>query len=515
VRSPLACAGLLAAALASGLAAPAAPPAGDARRGRQIYLRGAGSSGDVLASLGDGATEVPASVLPCASCHGHDGEGRPEGGVAPSAITWERLTKPYGTEQEGGRSHPPYNEESLARAITEGLDPAGNRLQVAMPRYRMSRADLADLIAFLHRLGRDTDPGVGEGQLVLGTFVPRQGPQAAIGETMRAVLAAQLERVNSVGGVYGRRLELRVLRPEQGAAALEGIFALVGGLPGAQGMDLAALAEEHEVPLVAPVILDPQPSSPPGRFVFYLLSGLREQALALASFAGQTIPTRELRALIVHPDLPRARELAKALEQRGKDSGWAEVKAYGYGAGSLRPKLLATAGQRSGCNAVFFLGSADEAKVFVRAAARLRFAPHVFVEGSLAGRGIVDLPREFAGPVYVAFPARPLPPASEERRELEHLVAPLGLPAEHEAFQAWAYTAGRILLEALHSAGSRLDRERFVSALEGLYDFDAGAPAPIRFGPERRVGAAGATVAQVDGGARRLVPVRAWVSADP
>src|SRR6266446_279400 len=319
VRSPLACAGLLVAALASGLAAPAAPPAGDARRGKQIYLRGAGSSGEVLASLGDGAADVPASVLPCASCHGHDGEGRPEGGVAPSAITWERLTKPYGMEQEGGRSHPPYNEESLARAITEGLDPAGNRLQVAMPRYRMSRADLADLIAFLHRLGRDTDPGVGEGQLVLGTFVPRQGPQAAIGETMRAVLAAQLERVNSEGGVYGRRLELRVLRPEQGAAALEGIFALVGGLPGAQGMDLAALAEEHEVPLVAPVILDPQPSSPPGRFVFYLLSGLREQALALASFAGQTIPTRELRALIVHPDLPRSRELAKALEQRRKD----------------------------------------------------------------------------------------------------------------------------------------------------------------------------------------------------
>src|SRR5207244_894695 len=111
--------------------------------------------------------------------------------------------------------------------------------------------------------------------------------------------------------------------------------------------------------------------------------------------------------------------------------------------------------------------------------------------------------------------ARPLPPASEERREFHQLVAPLRLPPEHEAFEAWAYAAGRILLEALRSAGSRLDRERLVTALEGLYDFDAGAPAPIRFGPERRVGAAGATVAQIEGGTRRLVPVREWVSADP
>src|SRR5207245_4368783 len=142
-----------------------------------------------------------ASVLPCASCHGHDGEGRPEGGVTPSAITWERLTKPYGREQEGGRSHPPYTEASLARAITDGVDPGGNRLQVAMPRYRMSAADLADLIAFLHRLGGDADPGVSDGALVLGTFVPERGPRAAIGETMRSVLAAQFARVNAEGGV--------------------------------------------------------------------------------------------------------------------------------------------------------------------------------------------------------------------------------------------------------------------------------------------------------------------------
>jgi ABC-type branched-subunit amino acid transport system substrate-binding protein len=501
--------------LACGLAALAASPAGDARRGRRIYLRGEGSSGEVLASLEDGSTAVHGSVLPCASCHGHDGEGRPEGGVTPSAITWERLTKPYGLVQEGGRSHPPYTEGSLARAITEGVDPAGNPLQMAMPRYRMSPADLSDLIAYLQRVGHDGDPGVADGALVLGTFVPAQGAQAAVGETMRSVLAALIGRVNAEGGIYGRRLELRALRPDEGAKDLQGIFALVGGLPGASHRDLAALAETYEVPLVAPVVLDPRPASPPGRFVFYLLPGLREQTLALASFAAQTIATGEVRALIVHPDLPRARELAKALELRGRGSGWAAVETVTYPVAGIRAGRVAAGARRSGSNAVFFLGPAGDARAFLLAAARTRIAPALFVEGSLAGRGILDVPAAFAGPVYVAFPAYPLARDSEQGRDFRELVGPLGLASGHEAFQAWAYTAGRITLEALRSAGRRLDRERFITALEGLYDFDAGGPAPIRYGPERRVGVAGATMARVDREAKRLVHVRDWVSADP
>ncbi|HWN42782.1 MAG TPA: ABC transporter substrate-binding protein, partial [Thermoanaerobaculia bacterium] len=52
-------------------------------RGREIYLEGAGEITAVIAAGGgtEGGTEVPASALPCASCHGRDGRGRSEGGV--------------------------------------------------------------------------------------------------------------------------------------------------------------------------------------------------------------------------------------------------------------------------------------------------------------------------------------------------------------------------------------------------------------------------------------------------
>ncbi len=41
-----------------------------------------------------------------------------------------------------------------------GLDPAGNELQVAMPRYRLSHQDIADLIAYIKSLGAKLGPGL-------------------------------------------------------------------------------------------------------------------------------------------------------------------------------------------------------------------------------------------------------------------------------------------------------------------------------------------------------------------
>ena len=62
--------------------------------GRQIYVRGAGSGKEsISAFMGDESMSIPASALPCASCHGDDGAGRPEGGVAPSDVRWQTLTK--------------------------------------------------------------------------------------------------------------------------------------------------------------------------------------------------------------------------------------------------------------------------------------------------------------------------------------------------------------------------------------------------------------------------------------
>lgn len=71
-------------------------------------------------------------------------------------ITWDVLTQEEEHEEEPGKTeheeHPPYTEETLKRAITKGIDPAGEPLDDEMPRWRMSEQDLDDLVEFIKTL---------------------------------------------------------------------------------------------------------------------------------------------------------------------------------------------------------------------------------------------------------------------------------------------------------------------------------------------------------------------------
>lgn len=126
------------------------------RRGREIYLRGTSATGaDVVALIGAARTEVSAAILPCGGCHGADGRGRPQGELAPADLTWQSLRA---SGQSGGRQRPAYDEALLKRAITRGVDAAGNPLHVAMPRYRLTSRDAGDLIAYIRRLGNHPNP---------------------------------------------------------------------------------------------------------------------------------------------------------------------------------------------------------------------------------------------------------------------------------------------------------------------------------------------------------------------
>src|SRR5215212_8069436 len=111
------------------------------RRGKAIYLRGASPSGKEITAM-VGELDVPASTLTCAGCHGLRGEGKTEGGVTAGNLTWSNLIKPYGHTHPSGRKHGPFDEKLFTRSLVQGLDPAGNEMAVAMPRFQMSAEDI-------------------------------------------------------------------------------------------------------------------------------------------------------------------------------------------------------------------------------------------------------------------------------------------------------------------------------------------------------------------------------------
>ena len=93
-------------------------------------------------------------------------------------------------------------------AFLEGTDPAGNDLDVAMPRYQMNEEDASDLVAYLKRIETDFDPGLSADTIRIGTLLPLEGELQGMGQAMKSVLDGYFDDINSAGGIHGRQLEL-------------------------------------------------------------------------------------------------------------------------------------------------------------------------------------------------------------------------------------------------------------------------------------------------------------------
>lgn len=507
--------------------AEATPLTPQEERGKQIYLTGESPSDEpVIALMGQSGVEVPASTLPCGNCHARDGKGNPEGGVDPSNLTWEALTKPYGVRHESGREHPAYTERSLKRAIAMGFDPAGNELHAAMPRYRMTLEDMDALVAYIRKLGADPDPGVGSDTLHLATLLPPAGAVGGVGEAIESVLRAFVVDLNERGGLYSRRLALHThrlaaqpeKREEEVTAFLDRtpIFAMVGAFLAGSDVDLPRLLAEREIPLVGPFTLHPQTGFPINRQVFYLLAGLPTQGRVLVDFAAERRgessdpePSSEVSdAFVVFSPDPNTEEAVEAMERQAKRHDWQLARRpvpadEGGGADAVDVEALARELREHGARAVFVLDPRLMSGSFLSGLG----AAEVFVPGALAGPGIFDHPPEVAERLFLALPSLPSDRTPQAVERYRALAEAHGLPRTHLNTQLSTLAAAEVLQEGLERAGREVSREKLVAALEELYDFPTGLTPRLTYNPNRRIGALGAYVVTLDPEQRTLRPL--------
>lgn len=122
-----------------------------ALNGEKIYFTAESASGKSITRTG-GLFFM--QRVACVTCHGEDGKGgrivMMMWDIDVPDITWEHLTEEeHGDEHE---AHPPYTEESIKKAITDGIEPDGEEMDEFMPRWQMADEDLDDLIEFLKTL---------------------------------------------------------------------------------------------------------------------------------------------------------------------------------------------------------------------------------------------------------------------------------------------------------------------------------------------------------------------------
>ena len=484
-------------------------------RGKQVYFEGTSPRGtEIMAVVGDEGATLPGSAMPCSSCHGGDGLGRPEGGLIPLDIRWSELTKTYGHVHQNGRRHPAYDEESFAMSMYGGVDPAKNPLDRSMPFYQMSREDMADLIAYMKVLEHDFDPGVNNDRVQVATLLPLDGPASSAGRAMALVMQGHFEEINKKGGIFGRRIDLLAvplgqsaeasLGNLQQALAVEGAFAVVGAYT--IGLDAALLdmLRTDNVPLIAPFTLDPGDAFVDAS-AFYTYAGFDEQARALADQAVMQ-GANPGKIVVASPEGARFNDPVRAVrEQVRAKSGAGSPDEERYVGGTF--DAMAFAERVANYEALIFLGPQVDLDPLLEALASRGSSPRVYVLSSLLSQPLFNAPEAFDKRIFIAYPTLSSDITPAGREEYQFLVETYSLPGEHVQAQLAALAAAKLLVEGMRRAGRDLSRVRLIEGIEGLFGFQTGVTPPLSYGPNRRIGARGAHIVAVDLANKRYAPV--------
>jgi cytochrome c oxidase subunit 2 len=127
-----------------------------ASMGQRIYYTGADAAGPIPRTVAGGAMGFGMmGDSACVGCHGEDGRGGRLGTMFGALdipdIRYSELTAAH---TEEGTSTPAWTDADIVRAIRDGIEPNGQSLKAPMPRWAMSDADLADVIAYLKELSK-------------------------------------------------------------------------------------------------------------------------------------------------------------------------------------------------------------------------------------------------------------------------------------------------------------------------------------------------------------------------
>jgi hypothetical protein len=206
-------------------------------------------------------------------------------------------------------SRPAYTDETLARAIRDGVDAAGRQLNATMPRYALDDAAMKNLIGYLKSLSAVPSPGVTTETIhfatvvtggvtlekrramlnVLETFV-RDKNAGTRHEALRAKRAGwDMEREY---GAY-RSWQIHVWEltgePETWRSQLEAhyrrqpVFALLSGITAGTWQPVHDFCERFEIPCLFPNV-DAPPIEEKDYYSFYFSKGVSLEAESLAHF---------------------------------------------------------------------------------------------------------------------------------------------------------------------------------------------------------------------------------------
>ncbi len=470
--------------------------------GEAIYRLGIAGSGAPIQAQREGGMRVAGADAACINCHRRSGLGATEGRIVIPPVAGQYLLR-NNAQAAGNRyvpyvetmhldHEPSYDDVTLARAIRDGVDAQGRPLHYLMPRYTLSDADMAALIAYLKILNQREPRGVTDGVLHFATVVtPDADPvkrrgmldvmeRYFIDRNMLQLPPSQRLRASRktswVGGMFmvHRQWKLHVWELTGPAdtweaqlkrhLADEPVLAVVSGLGGENWQPVHDFCEQEAVPCLFPNVEAPPADADRDFYSLYFSRGVLLEADLIADRIVESGVTGEVQEIFRTGD--GGEPAAQALETALRNHGIAvhrQVLAPGKPGKGIREALHKAA---RASTLVLWLRPADVSELGAAPGAHTA----VYLSGLMGGLDRVPLPSSWLGLSHVTYPFD-LP----ERRRVPVDYA-LGwfsirqIPIVDEQVQADTFLACGLLAETLSNMADNFVPEYLVERMQDMIE---------------------------------------------
>lgn len=507
--------------------------------GQRIYQEGVLPSGEPLVGLAQSGVSRTGKEAACIACHRRSGFGTAEGKYVIRPINGPTLFQsqmvvapsPRLAHWLGAPVRPAYDDRALARAIRDGVDVTGRRLDPLMPRYPLREDESTALIAYLKGLSAVPSPGVTDEEIHLATVIqPRVSSTDR--RAMLDVLEAFVKDKNAGTRSEEHRREAGTMRMHRAyrrwvlhawelvgpddswSGQLESlyraqpVFAMVSGAGTSSWKPVHEFSERFGIPCILPQTDLPAVSGP-GIYTLYLSRGVMLEADVLAKYLDDTRHGERIVQVYRNDEssLAAAREFRAAVNPASRLD---EHLLDGPAAENFWQRLFA---ESDGATVVLWLPAEDLIQ-FDTSYAKAKPDPAVFLSATFLGRSTVLhslLDRERVRLVY--------PDDVPLHREARLLRSKLwlrskGLALVNEKLQINTLFAASVTGGVLSHMMDSFSRDYFVERAEHEVN-SALIPSiypHVSLGPDQRFASKGSYIVQAVGREQRdLKPVSGWI----
>lgn len=508
--------------------------------GKRLYQQGELLNQAPLRATVVGDVALRGEKIACISCHRRSGLGSVEGKILTPAITGDILFQPKKTARQQRAA---YTDETLARAIRAGLDPAEHALQALMPRYVLEDQDMNALIAYLKTLSSGPAPGITGKTIYFASVITEEvKPEArqAMLEVLQKFIAdkngetrqettrakARISYVKKNHYLSYRKWVLSTWVLKGPADTWRGqlekyyqqqpVFALLSGISTQSWEPIHRFCEDLAIPCLLPLTNKPVTAAA-DFYTLYFSRGLALEAEVIAKFlgerSGQAGPGQRI-VQVFHNDADgqtMARAFRAAWKKNSKlpleDQVFARDQKFNGGfwkrfAARVKPSVL-----------LLWLPASDLAGLEDLTAKTPGAPTSIYLSSSLMGDSAPTLAASVRDKIYMAY-AYNLPYADKAQfpRE-ESWLRGKKIISPQKIIQAKTLLACTVAGEALMHVENIFSREYFLERIEHMLDSSAVSSVypKISLGPDQRFAVKGAYIVKIGASPNSYIPENGWI----